>query len=186
MSKRQTLIILGMISLILMLVIGGAIWWFLIRTPAPPKCTPPSDNLTCLTTGNLAAIEDKFDSKIPTPSTTLKVTNFGAAGGAPWCISTYYALRYVDGSGKFGDLGDWSSEVIATKKSSPGGCEANLPKLEPKKSVLSGYNINIHRQQDKLNKSDEGEIIGMLSDNFFIDANNPNSDFIKSICKGCK
>lgn len=193
MSAQRTIIILGIVSLLLMIGIGGAVWWFFIRSPSAPQCKPPSDNLTCLTTGNLAAIEDKLSKKVETPSQTLIISKFGAAGGAPWCIPTWYALRYIDGDGNYGDLGPWSSEVVAGKHVSGGGCSANLPQLEPENIITfasqsSGYNTNIHRQYQKLDTSSEGEIVGMLNDEYFyIDqtSNNPNYDYIKSVCKGC-
>lgn len=187
--------LLGIVVLILLSIVAsiGYILWRrrLKQTSGGVECTPSSSFMQCLKNGNQAGIESVYDSSVPSPATTLQIKYFSKTLGYPWCIPTRYALRYVNESGGYGPLSEWSDSVVASKKSDS-GCSSNVPQLEVVNSngLLNTYPIiNVHRQRqnDEGDGWDEDELVGYLLPyiNQYIDIDNPNMSGEIQRCKGC-
>ena len=184
-------------TILIIFLIGFSVWWWFILfhpTPTPgQQCKAVDPGTICLSTGVLAAVESQFDSSIPTPVTTLKLDSFNMVTGyAPWCIPSFYAIRFIDQDGNYGGMSDWFGPIVAGKSTKQGGCMANLPYLkldDASDPNIGKYYANVHRQDGTLDKDSDGTVMGMLYSkvNTFIDspATGPNSSYTVTPCKGC-
>ena len=195
MLTRIQVLIMGIIALTSISFVVFGIWWFFIRRPsqAPQiiQCDTREDpSLSCLSNGIAYKTERQLSTQIPKPDTTLKLTSFTFSPQfAPWCIPSYYAIRYVDNKGNYGEFSDWMGPVVAGINAVPDGCNANTPTFtvtSKSDSNLNKYTVNIHRQDGEWNKKSEGEIVGMLYPKIleFIDdpSTNPNSKYTVFPC----
>lgn len=198
MHNPANIIILSFLGFIIVLFVAFTVWWWLIRKPSTPtglSCVAKQKGTTCLQNGFLAAIEKTNDDSMPTPSGSLKLLNFDYNYQyPPWCIPSFYAIRYVDDEGNFGELSQWFGPVVSQPTATPGGCWANIPNLiaqDLQDPNLGKYYANVHRQDTTLDESSDGRIVGMLENVSyqFIDdpKSNPNADGKISYCKnyGC-
>lgn len=198
MLTRIEILIIGIFLISIVAFTAFSIWWWVFRKPLPPPtktCVATQPNTACTSNGIVAAIEKLYDDSMPSPITSLKLNSFNASASfAPWCMPSFYAIRFVDEEGNYGDLSEWYGPVVASSSVVPGGCSANVPLLsviDKSDPNLSKYYTNVHRQDNVLDENSEGTIMGMLySDIYsFIDdpATNPNSDFSIYPCKahGC-
>lgn len=198
MLSRIDVIILIFIALLIALFVAFAVWWWFIRKPPLPKaikCNATEKGTLCLDNGFIVAMESTTDDSMPNPTGSLKLLNFDYNSEfPPWCIPSFYAIRYVDKEGNYGQLSSWFGPVVSEPTANPGGCFANLPNLvaqDLQDPNLDKYYINVHRQDLNLNETSEGRVVGMLEPITygFIDdpSSNPNADGKIMFCKnyGC-
>ena len=198
MLTRGEVLIIGILSISIVAFVAFSIWWWFFRRRPDPNsrvCVATQPGTACTSNGVVAAIEKLYDDSMPSPITSLKLSSFNASASfAPWCIPSFYAIRFVDTDGNYGDLSEWYGPVVASSSVLPGQCSANVPLLtviDKDDPSLSKYYTNVHRQDNILDENSEGAIVGMLYGEVysFIDdpATNPNSDFSIYPCKayGC-
>lgn len=198
MFTRVEILIIGILSISMVAFVAFSVWWWVFRkspVPSTKVCVATQPNTACTSSGVIAAIEKLYDDSMPSPITSLKLISFNASASfAPWCIPSFYAIRFVDTAGNYGNLSQWYGPVVAGSAVIPGGCSANVPLLsviDKDDPNLNKYYVNVHRQDNILNENSEGTIVGMLYGEIysFIDdpSTNPNSDFSIYPCKahGC-
>ena len=199
MLTKYQILIIAIVAIVLLVFITFTIWWWFIRkpstTPSKSTCTATEKNTICLSNGVVAAVENQFDENIPTPLSSLVLNSFSASYDyAPWCIPSFYAIRFVDTNGNYGPLSGWYGPIVASSSTNPGGCGANIPYFRIQDATdpnIKKYYVNVHRQDKELDETNDGMIIGMVYKdlNTFIDdpSTNPNANYSEYPCKdgGC-
>lgn len=119
-----------LIVLLAVVVAGGVGWWLYRRAPAHPS-SPPS----CPASSGLAPGCNYYREVAPDPTLTKEppppyLIDFGrSVEGNPWCVPTWYALRYVRAAtGGYGPLSPWTTAPVQAGTTAtagacpPGGC----------------------------------------------------------------
>ena len=172
-------------------------WWYRRQSTAP-IVAPVAGNCTYSPTSRGGFAKGCTFFKESSPSSTLTLPppqpyllNFTQASqGAPWCVPTWYALRYVDSAtGEYGPLSAWTrSPVVAgstltaqacphgkcyfsdngvVTPPGPGTCTFSTPVVGVVEALqyspeTDGVWVNVHRQSTTLDPSSEGTIVGYL------------------------
>lgn len=154
------------IVLSIMLGISAFLYIIFRGNTTPPAIPPPA--------------EKNYDPSIPQPVDKLLLLGLPPGNGSPWCIGTYYAMRFVDPkTGNYGLMGPWNPDAViaspTTPPSSPlppgGTCGGVVAKigLNPSSNQSqyyafnSPYSVNIHRQTGTLDTTKDGDIVGVIS-----------------------
>lgn len=178
-------ILYGVLGIGILVAIGYFVYRHVKGTPAPPPCNVPGMDPTCS-----YVLEKYQDPTLKAPTQPLYLTNFEyiPEQGAPWCVPTWYAFRYVRVSdGGYSTLSEWTHLPVQAGasmfpcpdgkcwfKTASGGaplsgtetCHFNAPVIGTigplDYDITQGVYANVHRQHGALDPSSEGEIVGFL------------------------
>lgn len=186
----ETWIIVTIVVVVLVIVVVLVAGFLIIEHIAGGHHGPPSNKGTPYP-------ETQFDSTIPTPTVAPQLVEMGKLPGSPyWCETTYYAAKFVDDNGHYGNLGPWSCGVVSEPSST---CTLNKTQGDTCGfgAVTMGfaapdrkYRINLYRKVGKngipeaLNRFIPGTNSHCSSCNYLgMDQWNPHED--NAPCKDC-
>lgn len=161
--NRSTIEILVGAGLIILLVGIGILVYYLVT-----RFSKKNDNLDVR---KINVPKQKYKDptlKAPRQQVVLGSLQRQNTGINPWCVPTWYALRYVKKDGGYSDLGPWSDKIqVNVNSHTPRVCEANTPIVGIKKPpdynpFSTGITVALHRQHGKFDPTDEGEVVGQL------------------------
>jgi hypothetical protein len=95
------LVVLVVVVLFVTILGAMALLWFFTPSGKPPPWRPPQ--------------ETSFDPSITTPSQTLYLLSFSyqpLLGNPTCCQKMWYAFRYVNQDGRYGNLGPWTTVPV--------------------------------------------------------------------------